>query len=68
MVLSVVKKQVNQYKKDGTYIQTFESQVIAAQYIKDNGYSKASVATIGGHIGEVCNGKWKTAYGFKWTH
>ena len=62
------KKQVSQYKKDGTYIQTFESQTTAAQYIKDSGYSKASVATIGGHIGEVCNGKWKTAYGFKWTH
>ena len=62
------KKVTSQYTKKGEYIQSFSSEQEAAKYISDNGYSKASLATIGGHIGEVCSGKWKTAYGFKWSH
>ena len=44
----------------------FNSQTEAAEWVIQNGYSKASKTTVQGHIGEVCSGKWKSAYGFKW--
>lgn len=62
------KKPVKQLDKRTNHtIQEFSSQVEAAKYIKENNISKASIATIAGHIGEVCEGKGKSAYGYKWA-
>lgn len=63
------KKKVKQLdKKTNQIIQEFMTQKDAAIYIKNIGKSTASLDTISGHIGEVCKGKIKTAYGFKWIY
>lgn len=52
----------------GDIIIEFDSMMDAARYIIDQ---KLSVDTLGGiqtHIGQVCNGKRKTAYGYKWKY
>lgn len=51
---------VNQYSKDGVFIQTFPSAKQAAEFLGKTGK--------GGHISEVCSGKRKTAYGYKWKY
>lgn len=55
-------------KKTKKIKKIFNSQTEAAEWVIQNGYSKASKTTIQGHIGEVCSGKWKSAYGFIWEH
>lgn len=48
-------------------LQAFDSLADAGRWIIDNGYSKSQVASDTAiHIGQVCNGRRKTAYGFKW--
>ena len=54
-------KCVNQYDLQNNYIQTFPSLGEAARVVVPNNKG----AKI--HIGEVCNGKRKTAYGYKWS-
>lgn len=51
-------KQVDQYSLDGVFIQSFVS---LSNIKKQLGYSI-------GNIGECCNGKRKTAYGFIWRY
>lgn len=52
-------KQVNQYSKDGkTLIKTFPSTM---QVQREYGYSNQ-------HISDCCNGKLKSAYGFRWEY
>ena len=56
-------KVVNQYSLDGHYIQSFSSAIAAARALNvitttSNGASS--------HITDVCRGKRKTAYGYKW--
>ena len=58
-------KMVNQYNLNGEYIQTFPSMMAAAAAlgkITDKSKNGAS-----GHIADVCKGKRKSAYGFKWA-
>ena len=63
------KKRVKQFdKKTNQFIQEFETQKDAAIYIQNIKKSSASLDTISGHIGEVCKGKFKSAYGFKWAY
>lgn len=50
-------KQVEQYTRDGTYLQTFRSAVEAAQYV---GLKKAD------SIRACCNGKTESSAGFSW--
>lgn len=53
-------------KKTNKILHNFDSITLAAQYIFDNKFSKSSdIDGIRAHIGAVCNGKRKTAYGFK---
>lgn len=58
-------KPVNQYDINGNYIQTFpsiKSAAISIGAIKSNKDRGAA-----SHIRNVCIGKRKTAYGYKWT-
>lgn len=61
-------KQVAQYDKKGNYIQSFPSYAAAAQWLEDNGYVSGHLNGVRTHIGEVCNGKRKTAYKFIWKN
>ena len=49
-------KPVSQYSKTGKFIREHESISAAKKHLNIKG----------GHIGEVCNGRRKTAYGFIW--
>ena len=62
------KKQVEQYDKQGNYIQSFESYAAAAQWLEDNGYVKGNLNGVRSHIGDVCKGKRKSAYKFIWKN
>lgn len=57
------QKPVEQWSKDGKYIQRFESTRQAERWCFENGYKKS---TNGGHISECALGKRKTAYTFIW--
>ena len=56
-------KIVNQYDLDGNYIQSFPSVKAAADML-----GKVTITSKGAtsHISDVCRGKRKTAYGYKW--
>lgn len=53
-------KTVAQYDLENNFIQTFESANAAAAFLNKKGR--------GSHITEVCNGKRKIAYGYKWKY
>lgn len=59
--------RVAQYAMDGTYIQTFDSYADAARWLLDNGYISKISGGVRSHIGDVCNGKRKSAYKFVWS-
>ena len=65
----VNKKQfsrcVNQYDLNNEYIQSFSSVKDAARYVRPETKSLGGVTA---HITDVCKGKRKTAYGFKWQY
>ncbi len=44
----------------------FNTMMDAARFIKEQNLSIDSISGIQTHIGQVCNGKRRTAYGFKW--
>lgn len=57
-------KVVNQYSLNGEYIQSFPSAKAAAIALgKITSISNGASS----HISSVCNGKRRTAYGYKWT-
>ena len=59
----VTGKIINQYSLDGEYIQSFPSAKAAAESLgKISSTSKGASS----HISDVCRGKRKTAYGYKW--
>ena len=60
------KQKVEQYDKQGVYIQTFESYADAARWFFNNNKIKKLQSGVRSHIGEVCDGKRKTAYGYIW--
>ena len=55
------------YSLDNTLLQSFSTIRDAARYIIDNNFSSDNISGISSHIGQVCSGKRKTAYGFKWS-
>lgn len=61
-----LSKPVMQYDKNGNYIQSFDSYTDAARWLEDNCYVSGSLRGVASHIGEVCSGRRKTAYGFIW--
>lgn len=52
-------KAVDQLTLTGEYIQTFASAAIAAREMVGHNRNISNITA-------VCNGKWKSAYGFKW--
>ena len=44
----------------------FDSMMDAARYIVENKLSVDTITGVQTHIGQVCNGKRKTAYGYRW--
>jgi group I intron endonuclease len=56
---------INQYDLNNQYIQTFSSAKEAARFIRPEATSLGGVTS---HITDVCKGKRKTAYGFKWQY
>lgn len=60
-------KKVGQYDLNDNFIQSFNSRGLASKYLIDNHYTTSTaIDAVAGRIGQVCNGKRKTAYGFKW--
>ena len=58
--------KVYQYDLSGNYIQSFNSYMDASRWLLASGKIKNNSGSVRTHIGEVCNGKRKTAYGFLW--
>ena len=64
---SYLCKKVGQYDLNDNFIQSFDSRGLASKYLIDNHYTTSvAIDAVAGRIGQVCNGKRKTAYGFKW--
>ena len=61
-------KPLNQYDLKGNLIQTFKNKEDAERWIRSNGISNSKGGAIHTHIVEVCKGKRKTAYGYKWQY
>ena len=62
-------KKIKQYDLNNNYLQSFNSCGQAAKYLIDNHYTTSlKTSLVSGHIGQVCNNKRKTAYGFKWKY
>lgn len=63
-----MSKPVNAYTKEGVFVQRFPSTAKAARWC----YNKGKCLTLGSgarsHIGEVANGKRKSAYGYLWKY
>lgn len=59
----VTGKIINQYSLDGKYIQSFSSAKAAAESL---GKISSTSNGASSHISDVCRGKRKTAYGYKW--
>lgn len=57
--------EVNMLSLDGVLINCFPSSYHAAHYLLNNGITKSACGAAH-HILEVCNGKRKTAYKYKW--
>lgn len=62
-------KSVDMLSKNNEPIETFHSFKDAAEFLlKNNMSSNKSIGGIRAHIIDVCNGKRKSAYGFKWRY
>ena len=53
-------------KKTNEILQEFDSYTLAAKWLIENKYAKGAENGIRSHISEVCKGKRKSAYQFKW--
>lgn len=56
--------KVNQYDLEGNFIQSFDSTVLAEEWLIEHGYTKSKKAHA--HITEVCKGKRPHMYKHKW--
>lgn len=61
-----IKKEVVQLDMHNKEIQQFESIAEAAHWLVNNGYAKQYNGGVRQKISNVCQGKLKTAYQFKW--
>lgn len=62
-------KQVLMLSRESVPLKAFSSLSEAARYIQENNISKSNnVNGMVRHIGEVCSGKRKSAYGYKWIY
>jgi len=61
-------KRIQQWTKDGAYIQDFESVQKAVEWCVENKTCACVNSGARGHIAEVANGKRKSAYGYIWKY
>lgn len=61
-------KEIIAYTKDGEYVGTFPSTAEAARWCFNNKRCSTLASGVRSHIGEVANGKRKTAYGLVWKY
>lgn len=61
-------KPIHQYDLKGTLVQTFKNKEDAERWVRENNISNSKGGAIHTHIVEVCKGKRKTAYGYKWQY
>lgn len=54
------------YDQQDKFLQAFATQGDAARYVKKHNYSTDKIESIRSRIGQVCNGKRQSAYGFRW--
>ena len=66
--LNVIPRIVEQYSKQGEFIQSFNDLQEAARWIIENKYSTAKHIPVASHIGKAARGTEgrKSAYGFVW--
>ena len=60
------KVKISQYSLQNEYIQSFESYAAAERWLFEQGIIKKLAGGVRTHIGEVCNGKRKSAYKYIW--
>lgn len=67
-MIKLFSKKVEMYdKKTNELLKTFDSQMDAGRWLKENNKTEdKKISRVSGRIGDVCNGKRKTAYGYKW--
>lgn len=63
----ILSKAVAMFEGEGIK-KVFSSAAEAGRYIAEIGISKADPVGIKSHIVQACNGKRKTAYGYKWKY
>jgi group I intron endonuclease len=61
-------KPLGQYDLKGNLIQTFANKEDAERWVRNQGISNSKGGAIHTHIVEVCKGKRKTAYGYRWQY
>lgn len=61
-------KAIQQWSKDGEYIQDFESVQKAAEWCAENGACLTLNSGVRSHIANAANGKAKSAYGYYWKY
>jgi group I intron endonuclease len=61
-------KAINQYDLTNNLLQTFMNKEDAERWIRAQGISNSKGGAIHTHIMEVCKGRRKTAYGYKWQY
>ena len=69
-MIKAASKRVKMFDKiTGELIKSFDSQMDAGRWLKENNKTTdKEVSRISGRIGDVCRGKRKTAYGYKWEN
>ena len=68
LVREKYSKPLSQYDLKGNLLQTFKNKEDAERWIRASGISASKGGAIHTHIMEVCKGRRKTAYGFKWQY
>lgn len=68
IIIEKCSKAVHMFDLNGLYIRSFISVADAARYLIDNKLSNCKASGLRTHISNVCNGKRKSAAGFKWAY
>ena len=67
-MIKLLSKKVEMHDKEtNELLKIFDSQMDAGRWLKENNKTEdKKLSRVSGRIGDVCNGKRKTAYGYKW--
>ena len=66
-MIKLLSKKVEMHDKEtNELLKIFDSQMDAGRWLKENNKTEdKKLSRVSGRIGDVCNGKRKTAYGYK---